>query len=142
MLLLLAFFALNDITFCNVFKLFTAARMWMFSSYPQLTNKDQFIRPMSDHLVWQLLKAWSWRTVKLNTILQCNLYPLTVTRFPPSKSVQKSMNTSTIFDNMILVNRCVLIFHIDCFYKHWLHQTQSFLDEFCFKKRQKLCFKL
>ena len=29
---------------------------------------------MSDHLVWQLLKALSWRTVKLNTILQCILY--------------------------------------------------------------------
>ena len=28
---------------------------------------------MSGHLVWQHLKAWSWRTVKLNTILQCIL---------------------------------------------------------------------
>ena len=34
----------------------------------------KFPKPMSDHLVWQLLKALSWRTVKLNTILQCILY--------------------------------------------------------------------
>ena len=34
----------------------------------------KFPKPMSDHLVWQLLKTQSWRTVKLNTILQCILY--------------------------------------------------------------------
>ena len=34
----------------------------------------KFLRPMSGHLVWQLLKEWLWHTVKLNTILQCILF--------------------------------------------------------------------
>ena len=41
-----------------------------------LAIRFKFLRPMSGHLVWQLLKAWSWRTVKLNTTLQCILSSL------------------------------------------------------------------
>ena len=72
----LHFLLLNDITFC--IKLFTAARVWKnaFVCFHHILNWPigiKFLRPMSGHLVWQLLKAWSWRTVKLNTILQCIL---------------------------------------------------------------------
>ena len=34
-------------------------------------KRIKFLIPMSGHLVWQILKAWWWRTVKLNTFLQC-----------------------------------------------------------------------
>ena len=52
------------------------ARVWKnaFVCFHYILNwpiRMKFLRPVSGHLVWQLLKGWSWRTVKLNTILQC-----------------------------------------------------------------------
>ena len=69
---------LFGMTYHSVLKLFTAVRVWKnaFVCFHHILNwpiRIKFLRPMSGHLVWHLLKAWSWRTVKSNTILQCIL---------------------------------------------------------------------